>query len=157
MRAGPARWHAVCNTGTAQTAVNNMLDRIDRTLAPHVKALTLRSYRSEVLAANIANADTPHFKAKDFDFHAAYTGALRNADADLELKRTNTRHIEGKEGGGGRPGLQYRHPVQPSIDDNTVELDAEVGRFSDNAMRYQAALTFTNNTIRDIRAALQGQ
>jgi flagellar basal-body rod protein FlgB len=55
------------------------------------------------------------------------------------------------------PELQYRHPVQPSIDGNTVEMDAEVGRFSDNAMRYQASMTFASHTIRELRAAIQGQ
>lgn len=132
-----------------------MLDRLDRTFAPHVRALTLRSQRSEVLAANLANADTPNYKAKDFDFQSAMKGAVRNAD--LGLARTSDRHLRGNGGNGGLAALQYRHPVQPSIDGNTVEMDAEVGRFSDNAMRYQAALTFTNSRISGLRTAIQGQ
>jgi len=132
-----------------------MLDRIDRSLAPSVRALSLRAQRSEVIAANIANADTPNYKAKDFDFQAAMRGAVRNAD--LGLVRTSDRHLTGQGGKGGLADLQYRHPVQPSIDGNTVEMDAEVGRFSDNAMRYQAALTFTNSKISGLRTAIQGQ
>ena len=132
-----------------------MLDRIDRAFAPHVRALALRSERSEVLAANIANADTPNYKAKDFDFQSAMRGAVRNAE--LGLAKTSERHLSGHGGNGGLAPLQYRHPVQPSIDGNTVEMDAEVGRFSDNAMRYQAALTFTNSKISGLRTAIQGQ
>lgn len=132
-----------------------MLDRIDRTLAPHLRALDLRAYRSEIIAGNLANADTPNYKARDFDFRAAMSGAQR--DADIRLARTSDRHIDGATGPAGMPDLQYRHPVQPSIDGNTVEMDAEVGRFSDNAMRYQAALGFASGTIRELRAAIQGQ
>ena len=132
-----------------------MLDRLDRTLAPHLRALDLRAHRSEVLAGNLANADTPNYKARDFDFKAAFSGAQR--DAELRLAQTSGRHLDGASGPAGMPELQYRHPVQPSIDGNTVEMDAEVGRFSDNAMRYQASMTFASHTIRELRAAIQGQ
>jgi flagellar basal-body rod protein FlgB len=126
-----------------------MLDRIDSYLAPNVKALNL------VIAGNIANADTPHYKARDFDFRTAMAGAIHNAD--LRLARTDGGHLDPKALAAGAPRLQYRTPVQSSIDGNTVEMDAEVGRFSDNAMRYQAALTFTTDDIRMLRTALQGQ
>jgi flagellar basal-body rod protein FlgB len=132
-----------------------MLDRIDSYLAPHLKALNLRAHRSEVLAGNIANADTPHYKARDFDFRAAMTGATLRAD--LRMARTSGAHLDAKSASAGGPRLQFRIPVQPSIDGNTVEMDAEVGRFSDNAMRYQAALTFTTGRIQTLQAALQGQ
>lgn len=132
-----------------------MLDRIDSYLAPNVKALNLRAYRSEVIAGNIANADTPHYKARDFDFRTAMAGAIHTAD--LRLARTDGSHLDPKALAAGGPRLQYRTPVQSSIDGNTVEMDAEVGRFSDNAMRYQAALTFTNSRIRTLQTALQGQ
>ena len=132
-----------------------MNDRIDSELGFSMTALRMRGYRQELLASNIANADTPNYKARDFDFKAAFSGARR--DADLRLARTSGRHLDGASGPAGMPELQYRHPVQPSIDGNTVEMDAEVGRFSDNAMRYQAATTFTSHTIRELRAAIQGQ
>lgn len=132
-----------------------MLDRIDSHLAPNLKALNLRAERSEVIAGNIANADTPHYKARDFDFRAAMTGATLRAD--LRLARTSNVHLDPKAGASGGPRLQYRNPVQPSIDGNTVEMDAEVGRFSDNAMRYQASLTFMSDEIRMLQTALQGQ
>ncbi|MBX9964930.1 MAG: flagellar basal body rod protein FlgB [Burkholderiales bacterium] len=132
-----------------------MLDRIDSYLAPNLKALNLRAFRSGVIAGNIANADTPHYKARDIDFRAAMAGAVQNAD--LRIARTDAAHLDPKELAAGTPRLQYRTPVQSSIDGNTVEMDAEVGRFSDNAMRYQAALTFTNSRIRTLLTAIQGQ
>jgi flagellar basal-body rod protein FlgB len=132
-----------------------MLDRIDSYLAPNLKALNLRAFRSGVIAGNIANADTPHYKARDFDFRAAMAGAIHNAD--LRMTRTDAAHLNAKALAADSPRLQFRTPVQSSIDGNTVEVDAEVGRFSDNAMRYQAALTFTNSRIRTLQTALQGQ
>lgn len=132
-----------------------MLDRIDSYLAPNLKALNLRAFRSGVIAGNIANGDTPHYKARDFDFRAAMAGALHGAD--LRLARTDAAHLDAKALAAGTPRLQYRTPVQSSIDGNTVEVDAEVGRFSDNAIRYQAALTFTTDDIRMLQTALRGQ
>ena len=128
---------------------------LDSHLGVHATALQVRSRRTELLATNLANADTPNYKARDFDFKAAFSGARR--DADLRLAQTSGRHLDGASGPAGMPELQYRHPVQPSIDGNTVEMDAEVGRFSDNAMRYQASMTFASHTIRELRAAIQGQ
>lgn len=132
-----------------------MLDRIDRHIAPNLKALNLRAFRSEVLAGNIANADTPHYKGRDFDFRAAMRGAM--AASNLGVTRTAAAHLEPRGGAAGAPRLQFRIPAQPSIDGNTVELDAEVSRFSDNAIRYQAALTFMNSRISGLRTALTGQ
>ncbi len=132
-----------------------MLDRLNRVFEPHERALRLRGYRSEILSANIANADTPNYQARDFDFQAAYRGAI--AKGDLALTRTDPKHMGASASNAGPSWLAYRNPVQPSIDGNTVELDAEVGRFSENALRYQAALTFTSNSIRTLVAAIQGQ
>jgi len=132
-----------------------MLDRIDQHLQPNLKALNLRAMRSEVLAANIANADTPNYKARDFDFRAAMAGVM--SAARLGMQRTSPSHIEQRGASPGMPQLQFRAPVQPSIDGNTVELDAEISRFSDNAIRYQAALTFMNSRINGLRTALTGQ
>ena len=134
-----------------------MLNGLDAHLAGHLEALNLRAYRSEVLASNIANADTPNYQARDFDF----AHVLREAMAAVQrvsLTRTSARHLGADGGGHAAPAaLQYRVPMQPSIDGNTVELDTELAQFSDNAMRYQAALTFMNERIRGIRSALTGQ
>lgn len=135
-----------------------MLDRIDRTFEPHLRALRLRAQRSELLAANIANADTPHFQAKDFDFQSAYRNAVSARETSgIQLTRTHAAHFGSAGVAATGAEVQFRHPVQPSIDGNTVELDAEVGRYSENALRYQAALTFTSSKIRGLMTALQGQ
>lgn len=132
-----------------------MLDRIDRHLEPNLKALNLRAMRGEVLAANIANADTPNYKARDFDFRAAMSSAM--AATKLDMQRTSPSHIQQRGTVPGTPRLQFRAPVQPSIDGNTVEVEAEISRFSDNAIRYQAALTFINSRINGLRTAITGQ
>jgi len=130
---------------------------LDAYLNDHAGALTLRAYRSEVLASNIANADTPNYQARDFDFAAALRKAM-NGVQGVRLAQTSERHLSGT---GQRQAvvadLQYRVPVQPSIDGNTVELDTELAQFSENAMRYQATLTFLNERIHSMRTALPGQ
>jgi flagellar basal-body rod protein FlgB len=134
---------------------STMLDRLNTVFEPHERALRLRAYRSEVLAGNIANADTPNYKARDFDFQAAYRGAI--GQGDLPLTRTHAGHLGSSASAAAPSWLAYRHPVQPSIDGNTVELDAEVARYSENALRYQASLTFTSQRIRGLFSAIQGQ
>ena len=137
-----------------------MLNGIDQFFATRMQALNLRAQRSEVLASNIANADTPNFKAQDFDFSSALQAALQGAgtrQSALAMDRTSPGHRSG--GRGLLPGadVQYRVPVQGSIDGNTVELDTELGQFTDNAIRYQADLTFLSNQIRSLQMAIAGQ
>ena len=133
-----------------------MLNGLDAELSGPLRALNLRAYRTEVLASNIANADTPNYKARDFDFAAALRGAM-DARQRMTLARTSARHLAGS--GGHAPGvpLQYRVPVQPSIDGNTVEMDTEQAQFSDNALRMQADLTFMSARLRELQMAIQGQ
>jgi flagellar basal-body rod protein FlgB len=137
-----------------------MLNGIDQFFATRMHALSLRAQRSEVLASNIANADTPNFKAQDFDFTSALQAAVLGASGRQSappMDRTAPGHLSG--GPGIVPGadLQYRVPIQSSIDGNTVELDAELGQFTDNAIRYQADLTFLSNQIRLLQFAIAGQ
>jgi flagellar basal-body rod protein FlgB len=133
-----------------------MLNGIDAHLAGPLQALNLRAQRSEVLASNIANADTPNYKARDFDFAAALRGAVGTAQR-VALARTSVRHLPGSAAGAAGPALQYRVPVQPSIDGNTVEMDTELAQFSDNALRMQADLAFMSDRIRGLTTAIQGQ
>lgn len=117
----------------------------------HAQALTLRSMRSTVLAANIANADTPNYKARDIDFKSLLSG-----NSVGELRMSDRDHIQsayGEQGG----DLLYRIPTNPSLDGNTVEIDTEQGMYADNAMRYQATLTFLNSRIKGIKTALRGE
>ena len=133
-----------------------MLNGIDSLLAGPLRALDLRAQRGEVLASNVANADTPGYKARDFDFASALRGAIGTVQR-IEVARTSSRHLTGQGGSAPSLPLQYRVPVQPSIDGNTVELDTELAQFSDNALGYQADLTFMSSQIRQMATAITGQ
>lgn len=125
------------------------------------QALALRSERSRVLASNIANADTPNYKARDFDFPsalAAATGAQgAGTGATVAATRTNPAHLSGAGGASPTPSLQYRQPLQSSVDGNTVDLDAERAAFAENAVRSEATLRFLNAQIRQMTTAINGQ
>jgi flagellar basal-body rod protein FlgB len=134
-----------------------MLQALDDSLRAPLRALDLHARRMEVLSSNIANADTPNFKARDFDFAAALRTAIAGTQTKVGLARTDRAHLEGRKSSDLLARLQYRVPVQPSIDGNTVELDRELAQFSDNALRYQADLTFLNQRISTLRTAISGQ
>jgi flagellar basal-body rod protein FlgB len=133
-----------------------MLNGLDDFLAPRMAALGLRAQRLETLASNVANADTPGYKARDFDFPSALQSALSRSTTGSQagLSRTSARHLQGGHRVGAIPNLQYRIPAQASIDGNTVDLDTELGQFSDNAIRYQADLTFMSNQLRALQQAI---
>ena len=134
----------------------HMLNGLDAYLAEPSRALDLRAYRSEVLASNIANADTPNYKARDFQFAAALRGAIGERD-QLPLARTSARHLGGAQAPAPLAALHYRVPVQPSIDGNTVELDTELAQYSENALGTQADLTFLGSKLRLLQTAITGQ
>ncbi len=125
---------------------------IDKYLAPHATALSLRQQRMEVLGSNIANAATPHYKARDIDFAAEYSRAL---DGQGALTTSNSLHIGTTTGGSSE--LLYRQPLSPSLDGNTVELHVEQLKFAENSTRYEASLQFVGDRIRSLRAALRGE
>lgn len=133
-----------------------MLAGLDNYLAGPVNALNLRAARSEVLASNIANADTPNYKARDFDFSSVLRDAIQGKQT-IEVARTAARHLSSAPLSPSAGPLQYRIPVQPSIDGNTVELDTELAQFSDNALRTQADLTFLSQRLRTLQMAITGQ
>ena len=117
----------------------------------HEAALTFRARRMEVLAANLANADTPHYQARDVEFKSVLDERLGAAT----LKTTNPKHLS-IDPLASRDSLKYRIPHQPSLDGNTVEADLELARYAENAVSYQASLLFANGKISSIRAALTG-
>jgi flagellar basal-body rod protein FlgB len=121
-------------------------------LGVHEAALLYRARRMEVLAANLANADTPHYQARDLSFEAVLDGRL---SAARRLATTNERHIA-IDPLRSRESLQYRIPHQPSLDGNTVEADLELARYAENAVSYQASLLFASGKISTLRAALTG-
>ncbi len=121
-------------------------------LGLHPQALALRYKRTEVLASNLANADTPHYKARDFDVERL----LRAAEAPaIPLRVTHARHITPVSDTLG--GLLYRVPQQASLDGNTVEEHIEQAKFADNALRYQASLRFINGKLSGLMLALRGE
>ncbi len=117
------------------------------------QALNLRSQRQQVLASNIANADTPGYKARDFDFKAALAAAVTQPVTQPETAAAS--------GGAApapapQPDLLYRGVVQPSIDGNTVDMDVERAQFAENTVHYEANITMLTHQIRMMLAAIQG-
>jgi flagellar basal-body rod protein FlgB len=135
-----------------------MIGKLDQYLGFHETALSLRAQRQQLLASNIANADTPHYKARDIDFSQALNGALaRNQPAAPPLAATAVAHFGGAPAGSvaGTP-LLYRSVLQDSLDGNTVDMDVERNQFADNAIRYEASLTMINSKIKGMLTAIQG-
>ena len=145
-----------------------MIGKLDDYMRFNETALSLRSTRQELLASNIANADTPNYKARDVDFAAALKGALAKAGGSAPaLSGTAPQHLAGK--GSAAPAasgkaatlpdgtpLLYRAPAQGAVDGNTVDMDLERNAFADNAIRYEAAVTFLNSQIKGMLTAIQG-
>ena len=132
---------------------------LDDAFRMHSTVLDTRAHRQQILASNIANADTPNYKARDFDFAAVLNTALGgggSGSAPLRLMTTSTRHMQSAEGVQGGTPLQYRVPVQASVDGNTVEMDAERANFADNALHYEATLTLLGMEIKTMLTAIQG-
>jgi len=135
-----------------------MLSKLDAFFAPNEAALKLRGMRQEIIASNIANGDTPGYKARDMDFGQAYQQALTaGKPAGFEMTKTDPRHLGGNPRQQLETDLLYRNDLQPSIDGNTVDMNTEMANFADNAVRYQASLTFVQQKIAGLRAALQTQ
>lgn len=133
-----------------------MIGKIDREFAFMEQAMKLRTYRQELLGSNIANADTPGYKAKDIDFAAALANAQGIKNDTLKMATTDQRHLG--LAGASNPldaKVLYRTEKQASIDGNTVDTDTEMADFTDNAVRYQAELTFMTSRIRSLTSALQ--
>jgi flagellar basal-body rod protein FlgB len=136
------------------------LDRMTATLDFQAAALSLHAERAKVLASNIANADTPNYQAKDFDFSQALalatarTGSPGNATTPA---RTHPAHLASPGSAEPTPALQYRQPLQSALDGNTVDLDAERAAFSENSVRYEATLRFLNSQIKTMLTAITGQ
>jgi len=136
-----------------------MIGKLDDALGFHQTALSLRAQRQQILASNIANADTPNYKARDIDFSKALQGALAKSDAaGVGLTKTAAAHLgENRTAAviGGAP-LLYRTVQQGSVDGNTVDMDVERNQFLDNALRYEAGVSIIGSQIKNLLAAVQG-
>lgn len=125
----------------------------------HEAALKIRTQRAELLANNLANEDTPNFKAKDIDFRKAMQDATSHVTSgdELNMVKTSSGHISGDGFTSTSQYLMYRQPTQPSLDGNTVETHIEKAQFMENALQQQATLEFINGKISGIRGALRGE
>ena len=136
-----------------------MASKFDSAIAFQQQALGLRAYRQQLIAGNIANADTPHYKARDIDFRTALANAGQaSAAGTLTLRATDRSHLAAKGAGAAQDvDLQYRVPLAPSLDGNTVDAQLEQAAFAENSVRYQATLTFLNSKLRGLLTAITGQ
>jgi flagellar basal-body rod protein FlgB len=121
----------------------------------HEAALSLRAQRAEVLAANLANADTPNFKARDIDFSEMF----KNVEAGKSGRLIKTHRMHGDtRSDTGVANLAYRIPMQPDTGDgNTVDAQVEQAKFAENAMQYETSLRFLNGKIKGLKLALKGE
>jgi flagellar basal-body rod protein FlgB len=120
----------------------------------HEQALMVQGQRMGVLAANLANADTPGFKARDIDFAAVLSQNL--GETALPLAATDAAHITLGSPDSPTADMKYRNPYQASLDGNTVEMPVEQAAFSETNVRFQASLNFINGEISDMTLAING-
>jgi flagellar basal-body rod protein FlgB len=147
-----------------------MRTALDNYLGIHPQALQLESKRNEMLAANLANVDTPNYKARDLDFKsalAAASGDTTGGSGALALRASTSGSTPGAANGTATAPadaatgidaslLKYRVPMAPSLDGNTVDEQLEQSAFAENSVRYQATLTFLNSALRDLMTAITG-
>jgi len=133
----------------------------ENALGIHQKALEVRVQRAEVLANNLANADTPGFKARDIDFKAVLGGvqAGQQMGEQLTMTTTNGKHLptSGNDGVPDANELLYRTPKQPSVDGNTVDTQEEIAEFTKNTMQYQASFQFLSGRFKSLNNAIRGE
>ena len=130
-----------------------MTDALDGVLGLHTRALQLRGQRSELLAANIANADTPNYLARDLDFQSVL--AQQQGQRTVVIKATHAEHMGLAAAESYR--AMYRQPMQPAADGNTVEVQLEKAAFTENAIEYQTQLTFLKGGFGRLLAAIRGE
>ena len=140
-----------------------MAINFDTALGIHQQALGVRTARAQLIANNLANSDTPNFKARDIDFRHILANADSEQQSDLRLSRTNTRHqsqalsnddmIVGEQ----EYALMYRTPIQDSVDGNTVDEHLEHSEFLENALAFQASFTFLNKKFMGLKSAIRGE
>ena len=129
---------------------------LDKYVSLHEQGVYVRARRTEMIAANIANADTPNYKSKDFDFRSVLEHVADTGSAS-QLQMTSPKHIQP----GGRSAhdaeAKYRYPLQASLDGNTVDPQMEKAEFSRNALEYRAAMDFLGGQFKGLTAAIKGR
>ena len=135
-----------------------MANPIDQLFSVHEQALSLRAARSEILATNLANSDTPHYKARDIDFKSALqVQQNEQLQSKFQLNKSNEGHISNDINGIASHAIRYRVPSHASLDGNTVDSDFEKSAFTENAIRYQASLSFLSKKISGLIRTLRGE
>lgn len=129
----------------------------EKALGIHDDALAVRSRRSEVIANNIANADTPNFQARDMDFKSILEGVQSSSNANLKMQKTHTQHQDNIAEPDFAADLMYRNPTQPAVDGNTVDVQEEMARYTENALAYQASFDFLNRKFKGLERAIKGE
>lgn len=125
---------------------------LEEKLSVYSQALNLRTQRHQVLASNIANADTPNYKARDFDFSKAMQNAMSGREGSIALATTSGGHISSAA---ASPAMfQYRKETQSAVDGNTVDMDVERAQISENAIQYQIVSQMISDKFKGIRSAL---
>ncbi len=130
---------------------------IDNALGIAPDALALRGRRTDVLAANIAQADTPGYKARDFDFHQVLAAQKAQAAPTARLAVTHAAHRSSSPAATDDASLAYRVPLMPSLDGNTVDTQIEQGEFAQNSMEYLTTLRILNGRIKGMMSAIKGE
>jgi flagellar basal-body rod protein FlgB len=135
----------------------NSVNNLNSYLGVHPAGLKVAAQRTELLARNLANADTPNFKSRDIDFRSALAAA-GTKDAPIRMAATKPGHIAiGGTAEANGQDLKYRTPLAPALDGNTVDTQLEQAAFAENAVRYQASLTFLSAKFRSLMTAITGQ
>jgi flagellar basal-body rod protein FlgB len=127
---------------------------LDSYLGIHAKALVVRDQRASQLANNIANVNTPNYKAKDIDFNEVLSARMEEGAGSMQT--TSAMHMNPSVQTGG-VNLKYRVPSNSSLDGNTVDKEMEVAEFTRNSINYQASLSFLSNKIKLMTTALRGE
>lgn len=134
----------------------------DKALGFHESALSVRAQRAEIIANNLANSDTPNFKARDIDFRAILKAESENSQT-LSLKMNDSQHmnmqgqVADQQNSLMHSELMYRTPMQPSIDGNSVDEHVEHAEFMENALAFQTSFTFLNSRFKGLMTAIRGE
>jgi flagellar basal-body rod protein FlgB len=137
-----------------------MLEQLTQRMEFMSNSLQLRAHRQQVIASNIANADTTGFVARDFDFARALKSATAGQRDAGQVGATHAGHLRSLDSQGNvtdRAKLAYTVQTQPSVDGNSVDMDQQRANFTDNAIRYESTLRFINGHVKTMLSAIQGQ
>jgi flagellar basal-body rod protein FlgB len=130
---------------------------LDNALGIHPDALSLRSERTSLLARNIAQADTPGYKARDLDFESILAEKVGRQLPQVHIAGTDPRHLSRETNGPSGYDIKYRIPLMPSLDGNTVDMQTEQAKFAENNTRLLASLRFVDGRFNSLRTALRGE